>query len=186
MYVHSVLLHRKGIGGFDPVSDGFLIFNGEPSEAVYYTWRKYNQPIPNSCTLAGVFLGDHYGNFTFEGIRNSGSLGYVRTILPKLKEGYQHSEYHGLFEEPHSKAELVHKIACLNHLYFGVEDFEIATPTWVRDKEFSWMLIRETGVTKLRCPSNPHFRELGPRFYEVVKEVNPSRYHDDPRIRPAT
>lgn len=185
MFVQAVLLHRKGIGGFDPVSDGFLIFNGEPSEAVYYTWRKYNQPIPKSCKIAGVFLGDDYGNFTFEGTRNSRGLGYIRSVLPKLEEGYKHSEFPRLFEAPRSMAELVHKIVCINLLYFDAADLE--SPERTDSSEYSWVLDRAKGmgVTRLNCPSHSDHQELSEFFYNIVKEVDPSRYHDDPRIKVA-
>jgi hypothetical protein len=182
MFVQATLLHRKGIGSFDPVSDGFLVFHDDPEDAWYYTWRKEREPFPQSSTLAGVFLGDHYDNFSFMGTRNSGSLGYLKSVFPKLKEGYAHSEFHRLFQAPADLQGLIDKVTDINRLYFGAEDDFAAVPAYSKTQGFSWELDKEKGIVEIHCSEDLSGDLLSSKFYEIVKVVDPCKFHVDPRI----
>lgn len=186
MFVVAGLYHRRGIGGFDPVSDGFLVYHDDPQDAYYYTWRSGNSAeIPEGCSLAGVFLADHHGGIVFEGTRNFGGLGYIdATVLPKLKlgTGYEHSEFHGLLKAPQDVNELVYKCAMINQLYYGAPTYEEARPELHLARGTGWEVSPEKGIVKLSVPGDLWGGQLANLFYEIVKAVPVQKRHQDPRI----
>jgi hypothetical protein len=186
MFVHAFLLYRKGLGGFDPVSDGWLIWNNEPEQATYCTWRTDRDLIPQGSRIAGVFLGDYNGNFVYEGTRNNPGPGYVKYVFPKLEEGYKHSEFHRMFTPPEHVQSFLHQIARMNYLYFGPSiDEPFILPDYEESAGFSFVGDDEKGVRELRCPNDLRGESLKSAFYEMARWFHPHGRHCDPRLKNA-
>ena len=139
MYVQAVLLVREGLKYFDPGSD-LLIDLREPAQFV--TWRKqgrkwserrgvHYEKLPHGSSVLGVFLADDLGNISYAGVGMGSKYfrDYVASVLPKVKEAYQHTRYNRLFAPPSSALDLVDKLRYINVLYYGLDYF----PKWTRD-----------------------------------------------------
>lgn len=175
MKVQAVLLRREGIERFDPLSD--LIGTDNPrlfNPAPYYTWRKSGVGLPiGKNQVIGAFLDDGLGNYSYVGEpRTSWMINYLKAVVPYLKEGYRHSDFHGLFSPPKTVNELLSKAGRINNLYFGLGP---APPAYeeVTDSRVTWGTSEKSGVEWIRCSADISEGGLRGAFTDLWQGLKP-------------